>query len=181
MNHHRVDVPIGTPSAQDPTFAKWLQDLNVHPDDTYGLLLELLKVVIYQQVRQESESYLQQMSSNKVPNLGGSSHASIGDDPSGTIKHRLLVEITRPEVSAEFHHENRKFELSSRQIRVLQAILDNPDHSYDTHAQSLAIARSTFCKHLAQIFRLFEVTNVTAAIIRAVELGIVKVVRSPNP
>ena len=65
MNHHRVDVPIGTPSAQDPTFAKWLQDLNVHPDDTYGLLLELLKVVIYQQVRQESESYLQQMSSNK--------------------------------------------------------------------------------------------------------------------
>lgn len=173
-------MPIGTPPVHDPTFAKWLQELQVPPDDTYGLLLELLRVVIYQHVKQESESNLLAMSSHETFNLNGSSHGFLDNDPSDTMKHRLLVEIMRPEISAGFHRENSKSELSSRQIRVLQAILDNPDHSYDTHAQSLAIARSTFCKHLAQIFRLLEVTNVTAAIIRAIEVGIVKVVQSPK-
>lgn len=178
MNHHDINVPFSTSPIQDPTFAKWLQELTDRPGDTYGLLLELLKVVIYQQARQESESSLLAMVSNMAPNLHGTPIGPVDDEPADRAKCRLLVEITQPTVGAAFHANNMKSQLTPRQIRVLQTILDNPDHSYDAHAQSLAIARSTFCKHLAQIFRLFEVTNITAAIIRAIELGLVKVVRS---
>ena len=63
--------------------------------------------------------------------------------------------------------------LTERQIEMLNAIYSSPDAAYAEHARNLNITESTFKSHLTKAFKALGVTNVTAAMIRCMELGIV--------
>ena len=63
--------------------------------------------------------------------------------------------------------------LTERQIEMLNAIYSSPDAPYSEHARNLNITESTFKSHLTKAFKALGVTNVTAAMIRCMELGIV--------
>jgi two-component system response regulator DegU len=65
--------------------------------------------------------------------------------------------------------------LTDRQQQILWAIVAAPDLSYAAHAQKLGISEHTFSNHLRQIFERLDVSNITAAIIKAIRLGIVSV------
>lgn len=65
--------------------------------------------------------------------------------------------------------------LTERQEEILRTIAANPDWSYANHAETLGISEHTFSNHLRQIFDRLEVNNVTAALIKAIQLGIVSV------
>lgn len=62
--------------------------------------------------------------------------------------------------------------LTERQIEVLNAIYSAPDALYVEHARNLNITESAFKSHLTKAFKALGVTNVTAAMIRCMELGI---------
>lgn len=64
-------------------------------------------------------------------------------------------------------------DLTERQIEVLNTIYNRPDASYSEHARNLNITESAFKAHLGKAFRILGVTNVTAAMIRCMELGLV--------
>ena len=65
--------------------------------------------------------------------------------------------------------------LTERQQQILWAIVAEPDLSYAAHAQKLGISEHTFSNHLRQIFERLEVSNITAAIVKGIRLGIVSV------
>lgn len=65
--------------------------------------------------------------------------------------------------------------LTGRQEEIMQAIAANPDWSYASHAEVLGISEHTFSNHLRQIFERLEVNNIAAALIKAIQLGIVTV------
>lgn len=63
--------------------------------------------------------------------------------------------------------------LTQRQREILQVIAENPDRSYAQHAARLNISEHTLSNHLRQIFERLEVTNITAAIVKAIQQGII--------
>jgi DNA-binding NarL/FixJ family response regulator len=67
----------------------------------------------------------------------------------------------------------RSVHLTARQIEILTTIAREPDHSYANHATNLGITESTLKNHLTKAFKALAVTNITAAIIRCMQLGII--------
>ncbi|MFQ5433534.1 MAG: response regulator [Anaerolineae bacterium] len=65
--------------------------------------------------------------------------------------------------------------LTARQLEVMQTIAANPDLSYAQHATQLEISDHTLNNHLRQIFNRLEVSSLVAAIVKAVQLGIISV------
>jgi DNA-binding NarL/FixJ family response regulator len=63
--------------------------------------------------------------------------------------------------------------LTPRQIEILEAIVSQPNLTYRDQSQRLEISRHTFDTHLRSIYQKLEVTNLTAAILTAVRLGII--------
>lgn len=63
--------------------------------------------------------------------------------------------------------------LTKRQTEVLEHIIRNPNQSYSEHAKHLQISDSTLDTHLRHIYRKLEVNNLTAAIIKGIELDII--------
>jgi len=62
--------------------------------------------------------------------------------------------------------------LTERQLEIVLAIARNLDATHKEVAQTLHITESTMKGHLNNIFRILDVTNVTACIIRCMELGL---------
>jgi DNA-binding NarL/FixJ family response regulator len=69
--------------------------------------------------------------------------------------------------------------LRPRQLDVLTAIFSDPNASYAELAAHLDITESTFKSHLTNAFLLLGVSNVTAAVIRCIELGIIQPGQQP--
>jgi len=65
--------------------------------------------------------------------------------------------------------------LTARQLEVIQTIAANPDLSYAQHAAQMEISEHTFNNHLRQIFNRLNVSSLAAALVKAVQLGIVSV------
>jgi DNA-binding NarL/FixJ family response regulator len=63
--------------------------------------------------------------------------------------------------------------LTARQIDILKAIVTNPNLTYGDQARRLEISKHTFDTHLRSIFQKLVVSNLTAAILTAVRLGII--------
>ncbi len=63
--------------------------------------------------------------------------------------------------------------LTPRQVEVLLTIISNANLSYAEHARNLGISEDTFRNHLRAIFAELGASNITYAIIRAVQLGII--------
>ncbi len=66
-----------------------------------------------------------------------------------------------------------KTNLTERQTQILNAIYNSPDVPYSILAKNLQITESTFKAHLTKAFKALGVTNVTAAMIRCMELEII--------
>jgi DNA-binding NarL/FixJ family response regulator len=66
-----------------------------------------------------------------------------------------------------------KPKLTSRQIEILEVIVSHPKLSYQEQAQRLGIAKLTLDTHLRTIFQKLDVSNLTAAVLTAVRLGII--------
>jgi DNA-binding NarL/FixJ family response regulator len=64
--------------------------------------------------------------------------------------------------------------LRPRQIEVLATIFLDPNVCYPELASRLSISESTFKAHLSNAFSVLGVSNVTAAVIRCIELGIIQ-------
>lgn len=64
-------------------------------------------------------------------------------------------------------------ELTDRQTQVLYAIVSDANLTYAQHANKLGIAEDTFRNHLRAIFDKLNASNITFAIIRAIQLGII--------
>ena len=62
--------------------------------------------------------------------------------------------------------------LTERQLEIVLAIARNLDATHKEVAQTLHITESTMKGHLNNIFKILDVTNVTACIIRCMELGL---------
>ena len=62
--------------------------------------------------------------------------------------------------------------LTQRQEEVLRAIARYPNRTYAELAAFLNISESTFKTHLSRLFKQLEVGNATAAIIRAIQVGL---------
>lgn len=63
--------------------------------------------------------------------------------------------------------------LTPRQLEVLNAIVKDPNSSYAQYAEQLGITESTWDSHLCNIYNRLGVNTITAAILRAVELGLI--------
>jgi DNA-binding NarL/FixJ family response regulator len=79
---------------------------------------------------------------------------------------------------ALFRQSERKtlpkpFELTSRHIEILRAIITRPNLTYAEHASRLGIAENTLRNHIKTIFDRLQVNNLTAAVIKAIQLRIV--------
>ena len=81
---------------------------------------------------------------------------------SSNVAHRLR-QISKSEI------------LTERQQQIMRTIVAKPDLSYAAHAKKLGISEHTFSNHLRQIFERLGVSNITAAIVKAMRLGIVSV------
>jgi DNA-binding NarL/FixJ family response regulator len=63
--------------------------------------------------------------------------------------------------------------LTVRQRETILAIAKNPDQSYSQIADGLGIAERTVKGHLNNAYRALEVSNITACIIRCMQLGLI--------
>lgn len=63
--------------------------------------------------------------------------------------------------------------LTDRQREIVRAVAANPNLSQAEHAQRLGISEHTLKQHLRQIYRGLGVSNLTAAVIKAIQLRIV--------
>ncbi len=81
-------------------------------------------------------------------------------------------EVSRALVSAQPAPKDKL--LTARQYEILNAIVANSNWSYAQHAAQLNISEHTFSNHLRQIFERLEVNNVTAAVLKAIQLGILQ-------
>jgi two-component system response regulator DegU len=64
-------------------------------------------------------------------------------------------------------------DLTERQLEVLYALCQSPNSNYAELAQNLAISENTLNNHLRQIFAKLKVSNVTAAVVKAIQAGLV--------
>lgn len=64
-------------------------------------------------------------------------------------------------------------ELTKQQLAVLYTIVANAKASYAEHAVTMGIAEDTFRNHVRAIFEKLEATNITFALIRAIQLGLI--------
>ncbi|MCP5096842.1 MAG: response regulator transcription factor [Chloroflexi bacterium] len=82
-------------------------------------------------------------------------------------------------VGKRLNYKRRKAQtetiLTARQAEVMQMIAANPDLSYADHAAQMQISEHTFNNHLRQIFSRLSVSSLAAAIVKAVQLGIISV------
>ncbi|MFQ5614985.1 MAG: LuxR C-terminal-related transcriptional regulator [Anaerolineales bacterium] len=62
--------------------------------------------------------------------------------------------------------------LTARQVEILQTIVAEPNCSYAQYTERLGIAKSTWDSHLCNIYARLGVNNMTAAILCALELGV---------
>ncbi|MCA9921209.1 MAG: response regulator transcription factor [Anaerolineales bacterium] len=70
-------------------------------------------------------------------------------------------------------HKADDNQLTERQLEIVLAIARNLDATHKEVAQTLHITESTMKGHLNNIFRILDVANVTACIIRCMELGLI--------
>jgi len=63
--------------------------------------------------------------------------------------------------------------LTDRQIEILEAIVSHPNLTYLEQARRLEISKHTFDSHLRTIFQKLGVSSLTAAILTAVQLGMI--------
>ena len=63
--------------------------------------------------------------------------------------------------------------LTERQTEIIRAIAANPGLLQSEHAKRLGISEYTLKQHLSQIYRSLGVPNLTAAVIRAIQLKLV--------
>lgn len=66
-----------------------------------------------------------------------------------------------------------KVALTMRQIEILTYIFRYPDSSRETRAKAFGISPGTFRTHQTQAYKALGTTNITSAIIRCLELGII--------
>lgn len=64
-----------------------------------------------------------------------------------------------------------KRELTERQVEVLCAIVANANLSYAEQAQRMGISEDTFRNHLRAIFEKLDASNLTSAILHAIQRG----------
>jgi len=62
--------------------------------------------------------------------------------------------------------------LTPRQLEILNTVLKDPNSPYAQHAERMSITESTWDTHLCSIYSRLGVNTLTAAILRAVELGL---------
>ena len=62
--------------------------------------------------------------------------------------------------------------LTARQLEILNALVLDPNSPYAQHAERMGITESTWDSHLCNIYNRLGVNTLTAAILRAVELGL---------
>ena len=70
--------------------------------------------------------------------------------------------------------------LTKRQREVILAIAKKPDDSYAKTASYLGISENTLKGHLRSIFPQLEVTNITACIIRCMQLNLIPFIVNPD-
>jgi len=63
--------------------------------------------------------------------------------------------------------------LTQRQKEIVLTIAQNPGTTYAVLASTLYIAESTFKGHLQQVFKTLEVGNITACIMRCIDMGLI--------
>jgi DNA-binding NarL/FixJ family response regulator len=63
--------------------------------------------------------------------------------------------------------------LTPRQHALLQAFAHGPELSYAEHARRFNISEHTYGNHVRQIFERLQVSNMTAAIVKARQLGLI--------
>lgn len=68
--------------------------------------------------------------------------------------------------------ENDSIKLTLRQVEMLTYIFRYPNSSNDARAAAFGIAKGTVRAHLTEAYKALGVNNVTAAILRCLELGI---------
>lgn len=64
--------------------------------------------------------------------------------------------------------------LTDRQLDVLKAVFTTPDHSNMQNAKALGMSEATFKTHLRNIFKAFDVSSKTAAIVSGIQFGILQ-------
>lgn len=63
--------------------------------------------------------------------------------------------------------------ISDRQIEALMLLTTDINASYTQHAQAMGISESTFKKHLDETYKTLGVNNSRAAVVRAIQWGII--------
>lgn len=63
--------------------------------------------------------------------------------------------------------------ISDRQIEALMLLTTDINASYTHHAQAMGISESTFKKHLDEIYKALGVNNSRAAVVKAMQWGII--------
>lgn len=85
----------------------------------------------------------------------------------------LSSEVAQQLTSQPVARRGSNSELTERQVEVLLAIAANANLSYAEQARKMGIAEDTFRNHIRAIFEKLEASNLTFAILRAIQLGII--------
>ncbi len=65
--------------------------------------------------------------------------------------------------------------LTKRQLELMRIVALNPNWSYAEHGAALGISEHTVSNHLQNVFTKLRVNNLAAAIVKCVQLGIIKI------
>ncbi len=147
-----------------PTIARLMER---HPDTSIIILTQhYVPVIIHGAIKRGVSGYLLK-SDDLSLNLPGAIEAVAkgGVYFSETVGQQLFQNGAQD--------KKEKVNLTERQIDILTTIYNSPDASYTEHAKNLNIKVTTFKAHLTKAFKALGVTNITAAIIRCMELGII--------
>jgi DNA-binding NarL/FixJ family response regulator len=71
--------------------------------------------------------------------------------------------------------------LTPRQVEILRTIVAHPGLSHADQAHSLGISEDTFRNHLRAIYEKLSVTTLTAAILRAIQSGVIPLEELTRP
>ncbi len=82
-------------------------------------------------------------------------------------------ETIEAELFKKLNQQVKSISLSNRQIEALILLTTLANSTHEQRAQAMNISVSTFKKHLDEVYKTLEVNNSRAAIIRAMEYGLI--------
>ena len=176
MNQHTPDVLIldlNMPQFLDKDISTRFQALptisrlrNEYPDTAIIILtVEYQTAMIHGALERGVQGYIL-----KSDDMSVNLPAAVMRVSQGGVYFSESIEV---ELLKKLNPKNKQISLSNRQIEALTLLATQSNATHESRAQAMNISVSTFKKHLDEVYKVLEVNNSRAAIVKALEYGLI--------